>query len=650
MDHYYAYIPDLSRYKRRQTVTVKVGNLNFGSAYPIRLQSMLTADTMDTAACVDQAIRVIKAGCELLRITAPNVKAAYNLAVIQAELRQRGYHTPLVADIHFTPRAAEIAAQLVAKIRINPGNFADKKKFQSLHYDDESYQQELDRVATKFIPLIKICKSYGTAMRIGTNHGSLSDRIMSRYGDTPLGMVESALEFLRICEAESYYNIMLSMKASNPQIMVQAYRLLVKRMDEEGLKPYPLHLGVTEAGDGLEGRLKSALGIGTLLEDGLGDTIRVSLTEEPEAEIPVAKYLAQRYQNRPSQPNLVNSEPIFLKDPYQYALQKSHKIQFVGQDNPPLVVAAWENLKTFQKTDLKALGYNYLSDIDKWESLEIAADCIYTQHYIPDFDLPYQLKLILDFETWKKYHLSNSFPYLNCKQYLRVKDRLPTLNFLALTPEDLDHQFLKELQQADNLVLVMTTAESYPLKSLRNMIFNLIRHNITLPVIFRVDYSGLDFERQQLYSSADLGALLIDGLGSGVMLVDQNADWSRQIDLTTLAFGILQAARRRITKTEYISCPSCGRTLFDLQETTARIRSQTEHLKGIKIGIMGCIVNGPGEMADADYGYVGAGKDNITLYRKQTVVKRQVPADLAVEALIDLMKADGVWVEPNSKT
>lgn len=647
MTHYYAYTSDLEQYQRRKTITVKVGDLNFGSAYPIRLQSMITVDTMDTEGCVNQAIRMIEAGCELVRITAPNLKAARNLEVIQKILRQRGYTTPLVADIHFTPKAAEIAARLVAKIRINPGNFADKKKFQTLTYDDQTYQNELDRIAEKFIPLVKICRTHGTALRIGTNHGSLSDRIMNRYGDTPLGMVESALEFLRICEAESYYNIILSMKASNTQVMVQAYRLLVQRMAEEGLKPYPLHLGVTEAGDGLEGRIKSALGIGTLLEDGLGDTIRVSLTEEPEAEIPVAKLLAERYEQERSTIKLSNPQPLFLKDPYQYSLRSSSKVDFVGGSNPPIVIATRPNFASFERADLKAIGYNYLPKIDKWRSIETAADCIYTQDYVPQFDLPRQLKLILNFKTWLKYRLNNSFPYLNRAQYEQAKhEELTDLNFLHLDIEDLDLTFLKRLKNTSNLVLVLATTKSYPLKGLRNAMLNLLNHKLNLPVVFRVTYTGLDLERQKLYASADLGALLIDGFGDGIMIADAR-ETPKAKALNTLAFGILQGARRRITKTEYISCPSCGRTLFDLQETTALIRRHTEHLKGVKIGIMGCIVNGPGEMADADYGYVGSGKNKITLYRKQTVVKSQVPTALAVESLIQIMKDDGVWIEPS---
>ncbi len=649
MSHYYAFIRDLTHFKRRKTVGVHVGDLGFGSAYPMRLQSMTTVDTMDTEGSIQQSIRMIESGCELVRITAPNLKAAKNLAYIKKGLEAKGYKTPLVADIHFTPNAAEWAARIIEKVRINPGNYADKKRFKTFTYDDDSYKKELERIRKKFLPLVKICKEYGTALRIGTNHGSLSDRIMSRYGDTPLGMVESALEFLRICEQEHYYNIILSMKASNTQIMVQAYRLLVKKIDEEGLKPYPLHLGVTEAGDGQEGRIKSALGIGTLLEDGLGDTIRVSLTEEPEYEIPVANILAQRYQKMQSNPSFLSPIAHFLKDPYQYEIHDTQNIHHIGGANPPIVISDWKHLKNFKALDLKRLGYYYLENLDKWESQDIAGDFIYSGTYLPDFEFPKQLKLIVDSTVWNSIYSSihtSIFPLFDQVNFFKTQKRHKDLNFLILEACTLGEKLLSKLEAETNTVIILNSSTTNRLKSLRNAALNFIKYKIRLPVIFNIDYSNLDFEKQTLYASADLGALLIEGLGAGIMLTDKQSDFIKSEQLNSLAFGILQAARRRITKTEYISCPSCGRTLFDLQETTALIRRHTEHLKGIKIGIMGCIVNGPGEMADADYGYVGSGKGKITLYKNKEIIKSQVPAQHAVEELINIIKTDGAWVEP----
>ncbi len=643
--HPFKYCKSISTYSRRETIEVKIGEVPLGGLHPIRVQSMTTADTMDTKATVEEAIRMIDAGSEYVRITTPSIKEAENLQSIKQELAKKGYSTPIIADIHFTPNAAECAARIVEKVRINPGNYADKKKFQVLEYTDESYNQEIERIRKKFIPLIKICKEYGTAMRIGTNHGSLSDRIMSRYGDTPEGMVESALEFLRICEDELYYNIVLSMKSSNPQVMVQAYRLLVHKLEAEKLKPYPLHLGVTEAGDGEDGRIKSAVGIGTLLEDGLGDTVRVSLTEPPENEIPVARALVNRYtQNNIS---AINEKEV-PKSPFEYQRRKTNEIENIGLENVPRVIADFSKQKDVNPKDLKSIGHHYMPELDKWIMTDFGADYIYTGDNLLHFMLPNGLKEIANYETWANSEKKeNIYPLLTEERLKQQVQLHPNLNFVAINAEEIE-QLPRELYQGKKLVIILSGDSKTPMKKLRDALFYLYQQKITNPVIINLRYEGEESEKVQIYSSIDLGALLVDGFGDGVML-SKNAKNQPQEEMKFInqtAFGILQASRMRISKTEYISCPSCGRTLFDLEETTAMIRKRTDHLKGVKIGIMGCIVNGPGEMADADYGYVGSGKGKITLYKGKEVIKRAVPSEKAVDELIQIIKEDGNWIEP----
>lgn len=648
------YSNSLTQYIRRRTREVKIGDIPMGSMHPIRIQSMTTVDTMDTQGSVEQIIRMVDAGCEYVRITAPSIKEAQNLENIKKELKGRGYSVPLIADIHFTPNAAELAARIVEKVRINPGNYADKKRFETIDYTDVSYQAELERIRERFIPLINICKEYGTAMRIGTNHGSLSDRILSRYGDTPLGMVESALEFLRICEEYKYYDIVLSMKASNTQVMVQAYRLLVQKLDEEGLKPYPLHLGVTEAGEGEDGRIKSAVGIGALLEDGLGDTVRVSLTEEPELEAPVAKILVDRYTTRPGHKSMkaIETSPI---NPFQYTRRKTREVFNLGGSNVPRVVVDLSKITDLQPEDLKSTGHFYMPLTDKWSMNDLGCDFVYSGDKKISFMLPNGLKEILNYRVWlKSDDKVNTFPLFNVKDFLKDrKDKHKVLNFLKLDLDDLDEDLLFAIKKDKTAVIVTDTINLHAMAEHRRIFFELIENEIDTPVVVMRRYPSMEEEKLQLFAATDVGSLLIDGLGDGVML---NADLSNVSDkskalsiiknLNNTSFGILQAARTRMSKTEYISCPSCGRTLFDLQETTAMIRKRTDHLKGIKIGIMGCIVNGPGEMADADYGYVGVGKGKIALYRGQDVVKRSVPSEKAVDELIGLIKEDGNWTEP----
>jgi (E)-4-hydroxy-3-methylbut-2-enyl-diphosphate synthase len=638
------YCNSLTQYSRRKTIEVKIGNVPMGGHNPIRIQSMTTVDTMDTAGSVAQVIRMVEAGCEYVRITAPSVKEAQNLQTIKDELRVKGYTVPLVADIHFTPNAAELAARIVEKVRINPGNYADKKRFEEIDYTDAAYEAELSRIRQKFTPLVKICKEYGTAMRIGTNHGSLSDRIMSRYGDTPLGMVESALEFLRICEDLQYYNIVLSMKSSNPQVMVQAYRLLVQKLDEENFKPYPLHLGVTEAGDGEDGRIKSSVGIGTLLEDGLGDTIRVSLTEEPEAEVPVAQILADRYAHRSHHAAIkpIDNYPI---NPFAYSRRVTHEVLNIGGHQVPRVVADFSSKEKITPATLFAVGYNYSVNLDKWNISDLACDYLFTGDQVIDFEIPGTLGLIYNYETWLQHSTSSRiYPLMSVEQYLAADKKSSVLNFVHCVIDDLIPSFIERLKSDNTVVLLIDTSNEHGMPEQRRMFVELINHQCNVPVIIGHAYKDFSADRFQLFSATDIGGLLVDGLGDGVFIAAENCGGDRLVNAT--AFNILQATRTRISKTEYISCPSCGRTLFDLQETTARIRSRTFHLKGVKIGIMGCIVNGPGEMADADYGYVGSGPGRITLYRGKEVVKRNVPSAKAVDELIELIREDGIWTEP----
>lgn len=636
------YCNSLTDYQRFKTREVKIGKIGIGGNNPIRVQSMTTTDTMDTKATVEQSIRMIEAGCEIVRITAPSKKEAENLASIKAELRKRGYETPLVADIHFTPNAAEIAAKIVEKVRINPGNYADKKKFEEIEYSDESYREELARLRERFIPLVKICKEHGTAMRIGTNHGSLSDRIMSRYGDTPHGMVESAMEFLRICREFDYHDIVLSMKASNTLVVVQAYRLLVSEMIKEGMN-YPLHLGVTEAGDGEDGRIKSAVGIGTLLEDGLGDTIRVSLTEEPEHEIPVAQELVKRYDNR-SKHETIQKIAEYPINPFEYNRRETIEVLNIGGKNAPVVIHDFCLKEKITPASFFSLGYNYSVPLDKWNINDLACDYVFLGDKVINFEVPGTLGVIYNYKTWL-HHQEKSYPFLTTKEYLSGNTFSDKMNVVYVTILDLNDKLLKKLIEDKTAVLMIDTYNNHGMAEQRRLFVELINNNCKTPVIIGRAYGNISAEQLQLHASTDLGALLVDGLGDGIFIAAEKCGSDKMINDT--AFGILQATRTRISKTEYISCPSCGRTLFDLQETTAKIRAVTSHLKGVKIGIMGCIVNGPGEMADADYGYVGTGVGKITLYKEKEVVKRNVPEQEAVEELINLIKEHGDWVDAN---
>ena len=673
------YCESLTEYKRLKTREVNIGGLLTGNFHPIRLQTMTTTDTMDTLATVEQSVRCIEAGAEMVRITAPSKKEAENLLNIKNELRKRGYHTPLVADIHFTPNAAEIAARIIEKVRVNPGNYIDKKKFEFIEYTDSAYTAEIERIQQRFTPLVKICREYGTAMRIGTNHGSLSDRIMSRYGDTPMGMVESAMEFLRIARYENYHNIVLSMKASNPQVMVQAYRLLVRQMTDEFSECYPLHLGVTEAGDGEDGRVKSAIGIGTLLEDGIGDTIRVSLTEDSEFEIPVCRDIVKRYHAASLTTHHIplTTHPLPLNthySPFRYKRRETFVVNHIGGRHVPVVVADLSKAGEITTATLQRIGYSYDKASDKWNISDMAADYIFYEGAELPFALPGTLKVILPAKNWmgcsdkEKY-----YPLFSFQEYLNAtgQNKSTILNVVMADCFNEGDAFDKnkpdKIKDDPTVVLALSSTNKNAMQSVRRMFMELLQKDIRNPAILITGSNWQTPDEHLIHFATETGALFLDGFGDGICLGmsagsyalisnsygQLNASGRNYVDnkspeqfINSTAFSILQATRTRISKTEYISCPSCGRTLFDLQETTARIRAVTNHLKGVKIAIMGCIVNGPGEMADADFGYVGSGPGNITLYKGKEVVKRSVDSNIAVEELIKLLKESDAWVEP----
>jgi (E)-4-hydroxy-3-methylbut-2-enyl-diphosphate synthase len=667
------YSESLTGYKRLITKEVRIGDLLLGNGHPIRIQTMTTTDTMDVAATVAQSIRCIEAGAELVRITAPSKKEAEQLLLIKEALRRQGYTTPLVADIHFTPNAAEIAARIVEKVRVNPGNYVDKKKFEQIDYTDAEYSEEIERIRDRFTPLVKICKEYGTAMRIGTNHGSLSDRIMSRYGDTPIGMVESAMEFLRISRDENYHNIVLSMKSSNPLVMVQAYRLLIQTMEAEFGEIYPLHLGVTEAGDGEDGRIKSAIGIGTLLEDGIGDTIRVSLTEDPEFEVPVCRDLVKRYRDDSDLPAATQGLVPEIKtgslgyNPFEYKRRESFQIDVIGGKQVPVVIADMSSIQNIQPADLVAIGYTYDAVTDKWAISDAAADFIFTGHQLLDFALPGTLKVICYPATWMEApDKSKYFPIYQDSGFVSAEWKSELMNFVMIdcfndaSPLN-DFTWLDELARDKTVVFCLSSTNRNAMQSVRRMMAELLNRQIQHPVILIADSKWTTVDEHLIHFAAETGALFLEGMGDGICLGISSKESLTNVQVSgrtylpvsnvyqfmnNTAFSILQATRTRISKTEYISCPSCGRTLFDLQETTAKIRAVTNHLKGVKIAIMGCIVNGPGEMADADFGYVGSGPGKITLYKGKEVVKRNVSSEVAVDELIVLLKENGAWLEP----
>lgn len=609
-------------YNRRQTSVTNIGNTPLGGNNPIRVQSMTSTNTNDTEACVEQAVKIIEAGGEYVRLTAQGVREAENLKNIRAELRSLGYKTPLIADIHFNPKAAMVAAANVEKVRINPGNFVDKvKTFANCEYTAEEYAQEIEKIRSKLIPLINLCKENKTAIRIGVNHGSLSDRIMTKYGDTPEGMVESCMEFLHICLDEGFTDLVISMKTSNTVVMNQAVHLLIDRMDKENIH-IPLHLGVTEAGDGEDGRIKSSVGIGALLANGIGDTIRVSLSEDPELEIPVARKLLNYIVQRENHPEIkATLHPDFSL--LSVGRRQTKKVGNIGKDNQPVVI-----------------------------SDRSGGDFRFNPHFLPDYiyagqnlhsEFPRSIPAILDFEFWKGE--KNTYPLFDKNNYRSLQKTECAIKFLQINYANLNDEILSVLKNNDTIVVILATNHINGVGEQRAFIHTLMNAGCDTPVVLQRCYAESETEDLQIKSAADLGTLLLDGFADGVMLVNHNNTIkSQQID--SYAFGILQAARVRTSKTDYISCPSCGRTLFDLQTTVAKVKTATSHLTHLKIGVMGCIVNGPGEMADADYGYVGAEPGKISLYKKKNLIERNIPSAEAVAHLVQLIKDNGDWVEP----
>ena len=607
---------DYFNYSRRQANEVYIGATPMGGANPIRVQSMTNTPTMDTEACVEQAERIIEAGGEYVRLTTQGVREAENLRNINIGLRSRGYTAPLVADVHFNPKVADVAALYAEKVRINPGNYVDSPRtFKKLEYTDEEYAQEIGKIRERLVPFLNICKENHTAVRIGVNHGSLSDRIMSRYGDTPEGMVESCMEFLRICVEEDFMNVVVSINASNTVVMVKTVRLLVEQMDKEGMA-FPLHLGVTEAGDGEDGRIKSALGIGALLADGLGDTVRVSLSEAPEAEIPVARKLVDYICKRENHPYIpgMEAQEFSYTNPVR---RSSVAVRNIGGDQVPVVISARLN------GNLEVNG-------------QFKPDYIYTGLSMPA-ERRSDIGYIVDAPVWDG--TENTWPAFNTEQLIGLHHCNAGLKFLFVTYMGLNDETLACLEMHPEVVLVAQSNHPNRLGEFRGIVHQLMSEGLHNPVVFFQFYQEQETEDLQIKSAADMGALIFDGFCDGILLYNHgNCIPDMKVDET--AFGILQAGRVRTSKTEYISCPGCGRTMYDLEDTIARIKAATSHMKGLKIGIMGCIVNGPGEMADADYGYVGAGRGKISLYKKKECIEKNIPEEQAVEKLIALIKAN----------
>lgn len=613
------YCLDIYNYHRRNTDQVLIGTVWVGSKYPIRVQSMTNTSTMDTDASTAQCEELIDAGAELVRLTTQGVREAQNLYFIRKNLLAKGYVVPLVADVHFNPKVAEEAARIVEKVRINPGNFVDSiKTFQQYEYTDEEYAKEIAKIEEKLIPLLEICKENSTAIRIGVNHGSLSDRIMSRFGDTPQGMVESCMEFLRICSKHNFLRIVISVKASNTMVMVHTVRLLVATMQQEGMR-FPLHLGVTEAGDAEDGRIKSAVGIGALLIDGIGDTIRVSLSEHPKNELPVANKMVDYIKQVAKAPTI---EPFIYHNnffkPFAYNRRKSIPVGPIGNTHVPIVIHS-------------------LSDTEN--CIDVTAtkpDFIYVGSSIVN---TYPTPKIIDAAVWRKEE--NTYPMFSIETYTNIQMCDADIVFLSMKSTEITKEICEFISATTRVILIVQLLSGNPVGEGRKVFATLHYYQVENPVVLQRAYNEEDIEMLQIKSSVDIGSFFLDGFGDGIMLENKQ----KIQDTVSLSFSILQATRARMSKTEFISCPGCGRTLFDLQQTIAHIKRATSHLNHLKIGIMGCIVNGPGEMADADYGYVGAGKGKISLYKKQECVQRNIPEKEAVQRLIQLIKDNGDWYD-----
>jgi (E)-4-hydroxy-3-methylbut-2-enyl-diphosphate synthase len=616
------YCPDLFGYNRRKTTPVRIGKTPLGGDNPIRIQSMTNTSTMDTAGSVAQCKRIVDAGADYVRLTAQGVREAENLAEIRAAFRADGYQAPLVADIHFNPKAADAAALSVEKVRINPGNYVDPvKTFKHVDYTDEEYLLELQKIRERFVPFLQICREHQTAIRIGVNHGSLSDRILSRYGDTPAGMVESCLEFLRICVEEAFTDVVISIKASNVLVMVQTVRLLVVRMDAENMH-FPLHLGVTEAGDGEDGRVKSAVGIGSLLVDGIGDTIRVSLSEDPELEIPVARQLVALLETRTGKTAMA-VQPFPGFDPYSFHRRETDAVGPFGGGQVPQVLA-----------DLSQCNQDFSDALLKPDFVYVGSVLSTRMDHIPQ---------LCDVKAFQG--RPGTYPVFETSDLKLLETISSDLRFLRISLDEFSTPFIQHLQTIPNVVLWLHSDHPNPVAELRAAFHFLLHESCRIPVVLAQNSKASNREEEQLACGMDFGSLLLDGFGDGLFLntASNKTFKSLPADQVSVLFGVLQSSRLRISKTEYISCPSCGRTLFDLQRVIAQIKARTAHLKGLKIGIMGCIVNGPGEMADADYGYVGAGRGQVSLYKGQTCVEKAIPAEEALDKLIDLIRLNGDW-------
>lgn len=614
---------DYFNYHRRPTVDVHIGNIMMGGDYPIIIQTMTNTNTLDTEASIAQCERIIAAGGELIRLTTQGVREAENLKNIKDALRNEGYNTPLSADIHFNPRAALAASKIAEKVRINPGNFVDKQKlFAEKEYTDQEYSVELEKIRAQFVPFLNSCKEHHTAIRIGVNHGSLSDRIMTKYGDTPEGMVESCMEYLRIAMEENFTDIVISIKASNTLVMTKTVRLLVDKMDKENIH-FPLHLGVTEAGNGEDGRIKSAVGIGALLSDGLGDTVRVSLSEDPEAEIPVAKKLVDYISIRQNHPK-IEAAAYAGFSPFSTDKRETTAVWNIGGDFLPVVISDRSNVSDF------SINPHNIPDF------------VYVGNSVPD-NFPKGLKAVVDIEGWND--RIDEFPLFTVQSLSQLKTCSAKLKFLHISYSELNDEIISILKSSNDIAVILYTNHVNGVGEQRAFFHRLLIEELKVPVIIQRSYNEDISEDIQVKGSVDSGTLLLDGFGDGIMLSNRGIIESKDID--SYAFGILQAARVRTSRTEFISCPSCGRTLFDLQTTVADIKKSFSHLKHLKIGVMGCIVNGVGEMADADYGYIGAEHGKVSLYKKKVCIEKNIPSAQAVEHLVQLIKDNGDWIEPD---
>ena len=616
---------DFFNYKRRPTIDIHIGNLMMGGNHPVVIQTMTDTDTLDTEGSVAQCERMIEANADLIRLTTQGTKEAKNLGVIRQILRDKGYTTPLSADIHFNPRAADVAATVSEKVRINPGNFLDKqKRFAELIYSDEEYEEELVKIRERFVPFINLLKEHNTALRIGVNHGSLSDRIMTRYGDTPEGMVESCMEYLQIAVDEGFTDIVISMKASNTLLMTKAVRLLIDRMEKENMH-FPLHLGVTEAGDGEDGRMKSAVGIGALLSDGIGDTIRVSLSEDPVAELPVARKMMEYVKQREGHPH-IEAELFSGFSPFSTDRRETYAVRNVGGDFLPVVISDRSN------TDDMTINTHFIPDF------------IYVGDTVPAH-FPKGMKSVVDYVNWED--KIDNFPLFTVENIAQTSECNASVKFLRLSYPELNDEVMQVLKSDLKIVIILTTSHINGVGEQRAFFHKLLIEDCKTPVVVQRSYNEDIAEDIQVKGGVDFGTLFLDGFGNGIMLSNNGSIDIAELD--NYAFGLLQASRIRTSKTEYISCPGCGRTLFDLKSTVEEIKKHFSHLRHLKIGVMGCIVNGPGEMADADYGYVGTTPGMIALYKKKELIKRNIPQAEAVEELKELIKSYGDWVEPEEE-